>query len=220
MAGKKKKRQCRYINNEIFFKPTEIPLSELDVIKIELDEFESLRLCDYEGKNQIEAGEMMNVSRGTIQRLLESGRKKVIEALLYEKALYIKNDDDYFKKIRKFSMKRIKELIEENDRLKVAFPINKDLNLEEHFGKAINFLIITFCKGKIIEREIIKAPSHGPGVFPNYLSLLEVNIVIVDSIGERAIEYFKGFKIDIFLGMNDSIEKILKEISEKKETNQ
>lgn len=216
MAGKKKKRQCRDINNEIFFKPIEIPLNELDIIKIELDEFESLRLCDYEGKNQIEAGEIMDVSRGTIQRLLESGRKKIIGALLHEKALYIKNDDEYFKKIRSFSIKKIKELIGEGKMLKIAFPINNDLDLEEHFGKAANFLIITFYKEEIIEREIVKAPSHGPGVFPNYLSLLEVNVVVAGSIGQKAIEYFNDFKINILLGINETIENILKEILERK----
>jgi predicted DNA-binding protein (UPF0251 family) len=47
-----------------------------------LDEFEAMRLCDLEGLSQIEAGERMQISRGTVQRLLESGRRKVVQALL------------------------------------------------------------------------------------------------------------------------------------------
>lgn len=212
MAGKKKKRQCRSINNnEIFFKPIDIPLSELDIIKIDLDEFEALRLCDYEEKSQIEAGDIMNVSRGTVQRLLEKGRKKLLEALLYDKALYIKNDEDYFKELKELGMKKLKELIKNSVSLKVAFPINENLDFESHFGKALNFFIVTFEKGNVIEKEVIKAPNHGPGVFPNYLSILGVNVVIVGSIGQRAINYFNEYKIEILLGMNDSIEKTLKE---------
>ncbi len=52
-----------------------------------LDEFETMRLCDLEGLSQIEAGERMQVSRGTVQRLLESGRRKVVQALLANEGL-------------------------------------------------------------------------------------------------------------------------------------
>jgi predicted DNA-binding protein (UPF0251 family) len=52
-----------------------------------LDEFEAMRLCDLEGLSQIEAGEHMQVSRGTVQRLLESGRRKVVQALLANEGL-------------------------------------------------------------------------------------------------------------------------------------
>jgi predicted DNA-binding protein (UPF0251 family) len=44
-------------------------------------------LCDAEGLNQEEAGTRMGVSRGTVQRLLASARKKVVLALVMGKAL-------------------------------------------------------------------------------------------------------------------------------------
>jgi predicted DNA-binding protein (UPF0251 family) len=52
-----------------------------------LDEFEAMRLSDLEGLSQIEAGKRMQVSRGTVQRLLESGRRKVVQALLANEGL-------------------------------------------------------------------------------------------------------------------------------------
>ena len=60
---------------------------------LKLDEFEALRLCDYDEMNQIEAGEAMGISRGTVQRLLLSGRKKIVDVLLHSKELIIKNED-------------------------------------------------------------------------------------------------------------------------------
>ena len=60
-------------------------------LELSLGEFEAIRLVDYEGLNQEEAGELMNVSRGTIWRLLNSGRKKIIEAILQGKTLFIEN---------------------------------------------------------------------------------------------------------------------------------
>ncbi len=82
MPRGKKRRCCRTLENETIFKPTGIPLSEMEIVELELDELEAVRLADYEGKSQIETGEIMNVSRGTVQRLLASGRKKIMDGFL------------------------------------------------------------------------------------------------------------------------------------------
>lgn len=92
----KKQRCCRLLENERIFKPTGIPLSEMDIIDIEIDELEAVRLCDYEGKNQIETAEIMGISRGTVQRLLNSGRRKILDGLLHLKAIKLKNTGDGF----------------------------------------------------------------------------------------------------------------------------
>ncbi len=46
------------------------------------DELEALRLVYLEDMTQEEAAQRMGVSRGTIWRLLESGRKKLISAII------------------------------------------------------------------------------------------------------------------------------------------
>ncbi len=45
-------------------------------------ELEAMRLIDLEGLSQEEAGKRMGVSRGTVWRLLKSGRRKVAQALI------------------------------------------------------------------------------------------------------------------------------------------
>jgi predicted DNA-binding protein (UPF0251 family) len=62
---------------------------ELETIRLELSELEAMRLCDLDGYDQERAGERMAVSRGTVQRLLKSGRRKVLQALLQSRALLI-----------------------------------------------------------------------------------------------------------------------------------
>lgn len=83
----KKKRICggRFCGKA--FKPTGISLMELKQIPMHHDELEALRLCDYEGLIQEEAGKRMGVSRGTVQRILSSARRKVAEALTTGAAL-------------------------------------------------------------------------------------------------------------------------------------
>lgn len=90
MRGKKK-RCCRFLENEIVYKPRGITMKEITTNNIEADEFEAIRICDYEGLSQIEASVLMGISRGTIQRLLNSGRKKIVDSFLNEKAIVIKN---------------------------------------------------------------------------------------------------------------------------------
>lgn len=63
----------------------------LEIVEIEADEFESIRLCDFEKLSQIEAGEKMGISRGTVQRLLDSARYKILDAFINNKAIKIKN---------------------------------------------------------------------------------------------------------------------------------
>lgn len=86
----KKKRCCRQLNGERCLKPAGFPHRELEMVEIDLDEFEAIRLCDFDGKSQIEASEEMGISRGTVQRLLQSGRYKVVDALLHSKGIVIR----------------------------------------------------------------------------------------------------------------------------------
>ncbi|MGC8765797.1 MAG: DUF134 domain-containing protein [Brevinematia bacterium] len=71
------------------FKPRGIPLENLDFVNLTLDEFESIRLADYEGLYQEEAAERMNVSRQTFGNIVSSARKKIADALINGKAIKI-----------------------------------------------------------------------------------------------------------------------------------
>ena len=76
------------------FKPAGIPLKGLERIELHQDELEALRLCDLDGLTQAEAGERMAVSRGTVQRLVTSGRHKLISAVVECHALLIHLPDE------------------------------------------------------------------------------------------------------------------------------
>ena len=85
----KKRRNCRGLDHSSIFKPTGTPMKELKITEIEADEFEAMRLCDTEDHDQSDAGVKMGISRGTVQRLLNAGRKKLISALLDANAIHI-----------------------------------------------------------------------------------------------------------------------------------
>ncbi len=91
----KKPRNCcpHRRPEDLVFKPAGTPLAELERVALAVDELEALRLCDQAGLTQAEAGEQMAISRGTVQRLVTSGRKKLVTALLSGQALMITLND-------------------------------------------------------------------------------------------------------------------------------
>ena len=90
MTGRPKKpRFCRCPYGGRAFKPTRIPMFELEKIQLSRDELEVLRLCDLLGMTQEQAGREMGVSRGTVQRLAVAARSKVARALVEGCALLL-----------------------------------------------------------------------------------------------------------------------------------
>ena len=91
----RKKRCCQggFLSGRAF-KPNGVPLHQVKQIPLRQDELEALRLCDLEGLFQEQAGERMGVSRGTVQRLVASARRKTAEALVSGAALVFAEDDE------------------------------------------------------------------------------------------------------------------------------
>ena len=71
------RRVCSEFESKAFCPNTGVE----EYITLNVDELEAMRLCDLEGLEQEEAAVRMQVSRGTFQRILYSGRKKSATAL-------------------------------------------------------------------------------------------------------------------------------------------
>lgn len=85
-------KQCRRIKSQPLmsgFKPFGIPRSVTGEVVLQYDEYEAIRLLDYEGLLQEEAAERMNVSRPTLTRIYAKARQAVAEAFVEGKTLVI-----------------------------------------------------------------------------------------------------------------------------------
>ena len=60
-----------------------------EVVILLMEEYEAIRLMDYEMLNQVTAAKMMNVSRPTFTRIYDSARKKISKALVLSLKLEI-----------------------------------------------------------------------------------------------------------------------------------
>ncbi len=91
---RKRKRVCREPDIKTFgpyLENTDIVMS--DVIEMSVEEFETIRLIDYEGFTQEECGEAMGVGRSTVQRLYEIARGKLADCMVNGKTIKIEGGD-------------------------------------------------------------------------------------------------------------------------------
>lgn len=80
-----------------YYKPAGIPLRNMSEVILYLDEYEAIKLADYQNKYQEEAALQMGISRQTFGRIIDSARQKIADALIEGKAIRIEglNPDIY-----------------------------------------------------------------------------------------------------------------------------
>ena len=89
MSRPKCHRNICGIPDKNYFKPRGIPACDLEEVLLNLDEFEAIRLADYEQLYQEEAAAKMKISRQTFGRIIEAAHKKIADVLMNGKALKI-----------------------------------------------------------------------------------------------------------------------------------
>jgi uncharacterized protein len=89
MARPKCCRNIGLMPENIHFKPVGTESKLFEEVLMTLDEFEAVRLAYYEGMYQEQAASMMNISRPTFGRIIESAQRKLADFLVNGKALKI-----------------------------------------------------------------------------------------------------------------------------------
>lgn len=91
------KRIRKVINPPHFkgYRPIGLP-EENNPIELNYEEYESLRLSDFELLGQVEAAEIMDISRSTYARIYESARRKVARAFVLGKPIVFEGGKVYY----------------------------------------------------------------------------------------------------------------------------
>ena len=71
------------------FKPFGIPVRKIEKVILLFEEYEAIRLCDYENLTQEEAAERMHISRPTFNRLYNHARYTIAKALIEGRMILI-----------------------------------------------------------------------------------------------------------------------------------
>lgn len=226
-----RQKKERYIASPPLFegyKPIGISDALLEVITLKPEEYEAIRLADYENLKQEEAAKKLDVSRPTFTRIYNSARKKIALAFAEGKVLSFQNHTTTTPKEKSCSKKSILECIScgysmrtcrinitcpqcgnrmviknydknNNKMKKIAIPYENGM-LCAHFGGAPQFIIYTVEDNKITNKEIFNAPPHEPGVLPKWIGSMGATDVIAAGMGERAVTILNHVGVKAHVG--------------------
>jgi predicted DNA-binding protein (UPF0251 family)/predicted Fe-Mo cluster-binding NifX family protein len=164
-------RRVAFLPGTTYFKPAGIPLRELEENVITIDEIEAIRLKDVEDLEQEQCALKMGISRATFQRILESVRKKITDALLNGKAIKIQGGTFEVKSLGEEYLSGNNDTSQVDSKrntgvknMKIAVVTDDGTTVCQHFGRAKYYGVITIENGKVISKEQrLKAGHHVAG---------------------------------------------------------
>ncbi|MCK5569509.1 MAG: DUF134 domain-containing protein [Spirochaetes bacterium] len=102
MSRPTKCRRIGFAPDFLYFKPAGVPGNKLEEIALTIDEFEAIRLSDFEGLYHEDAARQMNISRQTFGNTLVSAHKKIADCIVNGKMIKIQGGNIELLKERSF----------------------------------------------------------------------------------------------------------------------
>ena len=159
-------------------------------VKIPVDELEALRLCDLEEHSQEVAAGEMDISRGTLQRLLYSAHKKIAFALLYGRTLQTEGrhvpETVCRKRCCRFCAETYRKIPETGGKSMKIAVTSENNEVFQHFGHTPEFAVFTVEGGKIVSKRILPCGDTGHGALAGLLKEDGVDLLICGGIGGGA----------------------------------
>lgn len=164
---------------------------EAPLVRMPVDEFETIRLMDYHGMTQQECAEQLGVARTTVQMLYTAARKRLAACLVEGRPLVIAGGSY--------------ELCEKDDAcgclhrqprqcpygqegmisMKLAITYDNG-QIFQHFGKTEAFKVYTIENGQITESHVLESNGAGHGALATLLQNESVDTLICGGIGAGA----------------------------------
>lgn len=211
-------QRCRVICSEpefTKFEPNEIKNSEC--VKLTFDEFEVIRIVDYEKKNHEYCASMMHVSRTTVTEIYERARFKISDCIINGKQLIITGgnykvcEGNNSSCCNKSCYKKVNGNIYykgEIKNMKIAVTYENG-NVFQHFGHTENFKIFEVREGKIIKSEVVNSNGVGHGALALLLKEYNVNVLICGGIGGGAQRALSDVNIEVYGGVSGNANQVV-----------
>ncbi|KHM52445.1 Predicted DNA-binding protein, UPF0251 family [Anaerovibrio lipolyticus DSM 3074] len=185
---------------------------DMPVVLMPVEEYETIRLMDYNGLTQQECAEQMNVARTTVQALYVAARKRIAVCLVEGKPLKIVGGDyEVCSEDHMCSMtRRRKNHCPYNQKgcriMKLAVTYSNG-NIFQHFGKTSQFKIYDIENNKIVNSEVISTNGQGHGALAGILQSLKVDTLICGGIGGGAQNALASAGIALYGGVSGSADE-------------
>lgn len=179
------------------FVPEEADAGNIETVMMSLDEYETLRLMDYEGLNQQECALRMGVARTTVTAMYESARKKLVSTVVEGKRLRIAGGNIEIDRERSGSSVNLKSKGDKAMRVAVTYDNG---NVFGHFGKTEQFKVYDVEDGKVVNSQILGTNGEGCGALAGILNIADVDALICGGIGGGAVNAIEEAGIKLYAG--------------------
>lgn len=150
-------------------------------ILLTVEEYETLRLIDYEGFTQETCAKEMHVGRATVQAMYAEARKKTARFLVEAARLRIQGGNYCIRDSRRAGS------MDEKGREKMKIAVTyENGEVFQHFGHTETFKVYEVEEGKILSSEVVDTNGSGHGALAGFLKALGVEVLICGGIGGGA----------------------------------
>ena len=195
----KRRRICALPINTCFLPES---VKDAPAVKISLEEYESIRLLDYEGMTQEEAARQMGVARTTVQSLYLTARKRIAGCLVEGRSLMIEGGNFELcgkcsgsRKLAGFSMRKGSK-----NEMKIAVTYENG-QIFQHFGHTEQFKVYTVEDNAVKESHILSSNGAGHGALATLLQEEHVDTLICGGIGAGAQNALAEAEITVYGGV-------------------
>ena len=157
-----------------------------DMVTMSLDEFETIRLIDHQGKTQQQCADEMNVARTTVTAIYDSARKKLAQALVEGRRIVISGGNYTLDNTLSEEVAQKGKTI-----MRIAVTYENG-QIFQHFGRTEMFKLYDVADGKIISEQLVGTDGAGHGALAGF-AMREAGITLYGGNSGSADEAVKSF---------------------------
>lgn len=193
-------------------------IGKAEQVFLTVDEFETIRLIDYEKKTHEQSAEQMGISRTTVTEMYERARNKVADCIINGKALCIAGGNYELcdgsawyccgKECNKVHNLVKNQDVDRKERriMKIAVTYENG-TIFPHFGHTEQFKVYTIEEGKVAGTQVVDTNGSGHGALAAVLSGLGIDTLICGGIGAGAQTALAEAGIQLYGGVSGSADE-------------
>lgn len=206
-------QRCRRVCNEPRFLCFEAESGDKkESIILSVDEYEVIRLVDFEKQSHEQCGLIMDISRTTVTEIYERARYKLADFIINGKQLIISGGNYKVCNgkqnlcLNKPCCKNTKAKKGSNIIMKIAVTYDNG-NIFQHFGHTETFKVYQVENGVIVSSEVVSSNGNGHGALAGVLNELGVDVLICGGIGAGAQNALAGVGIKLYGGVTGNADE-------------
>lgn len=187
-------------------------------ILLSVDEYEVIRLIDYERFTHEQCGRQMDISRTTVTEIYASARRKLADCIVNGRPLSISgghyhlcNGDGlcHNRSCKKTGVRNIIMKKKGEQEMRIAVTYENEM-IYQHFGHTSQFKLYDVEDGTVRDSRVVDTNGQGHGALAGFLAGLEVDILICGGIGGGAQTALSEAGIQLFGGVKGAADEAVR----------